>query len=594
MKKLLLALLLCGSAAAETVHYYNPITRQMAVMRYVGLDADGNAVIGTGLPTDAPPNSMAVAGKLYLSNAEFGGDEFAQWTLNDNAATAVVLSSDSDVNGSLTGGNTADVAASVGGHSAFRLNGAGQYVTIPIPKIQSRAMGRLWTKYTGNPVLTDPLGVRFGQLARNPAGGYWFYGSDGTNIVRWSSADLKTWATKTQVLAGGGAGAWDQYLQVASVFQKPSDRTWVMLYRGYNGTTFQMGMATSADGAAFAKKDNGGVDDGKFTALGANYDPTAVMLVGTRYYVYTNGDPDHGYQNIYYSDDDFATFRPAPNNPLFGGLTYCMGVWAHAGQYYALVPIDLDVTGSDLYDHGLQLWRASTPFFAPGQRDFLGYALVNDQVYDVRYVDTPSVPTMDVYRTYAPEFGNQLWAMYTSTSLGSPSQTQSLISIPLSVLPTLQRVLDMRTAVQSEVAFSVWLRFDTLTDGMPVLSVADTPTSGSPRWFLRVKTSGANKVLSLLAGGDYRDTTLPLAVDTTYHVVITTDGATTYIYVNGTLVGSTPHKNTSAQVGAVYLGSGYPGPATFDGYMWDFRMYPGLLTDAQVARLYETGMAGAP
>ena len=80
-----------------------------------------------------------------------------------------------------------------------------------------------------------------------------------------------------------------------------------------------MGEATSSDGSLpFVRKNNGGVNDGLFNAFGANYDPTSVMLVGSRYYVYMNGSPSHGDQNIYYSDDDFATFTAAPNNPIFG------------------------------------------------------------------------------------------------------------------------------------------------------------------------------------------------------------------------------------------------------------------------------------
>lgn len=273
----------------------------------------------------------------YITNPP--GENFLQWKLDDNATNTTITGN--EVNGTFVGGNSSDIASTINGYSAFHLDGSTQYVSINVPNIWPSAIANLWTKYSGNPVLSKESNQpSFGQLAKNPAGGWYFFGALSWNsaIARWQSSDLITWTNETTVLSAGGAGAWDAQLEVASVFQKP-DGTWIMLYRGYDTVTRRIGLATSTDGTTFVRKDNGGVDDGLFPQFGDNYDLVGVILVGNTYYVYVNGSPNHGVSNVYYSTDDFVTFTANPNNPLFPGVAsglFCGHVWIYGGYYYML------------------------------------------------------------------------------------------------------------------------------------------------------------------------------------------------------------------------------------------------------------------
>jgi len=505
------------------------------------------------------------------------------WELSDSAADTTVVGSRLD--GVLVGGNTEDVYELLDGNDTFHLDGATQYVKIdflhiqPIANhIQPSEIGSLWTKYASNPVLSEaPDSAKYGQLVKNPLGGWYFFGSiNQTDIYRWQSTDLFTWTDKTAILLGV-PGAWDAKLGVASVFQKPSDNSWVMLYRGFNGTTtFKIGLATSVDGTTFTRKDNGGVDDGLFPQFGNNYDPVGVILVGTTYFVYVNGSPTHGDQHVYTSTDDFATFSAYAGNPIFKNGTgangyFCPGVFLYAGYYYLLICVDLNVVGSALYDHGIALYRSTSPYFEADNRDYLGYVIVNDQVYDAPYLDTPSIPREDVYGEPAAEFGDNLHMLYTSNA------TQSIASTTLSELASRSATIDLQSLIQSLVVgvkrtFSFHVQFDSLTDGDAVFSVGGTPTDTNPVWLCVVRTSGADKVLSLLLGGGYRLTSQPLAINTPYYVKVEENLTDRKVYVDDILVGTFTQSNVAADSNYLYIGNGYGGN-TLDGHVWDFRIY---------------------
>ena len=517
----------------------------------------------------------------YITNPP--NEIFLQWKLDDNAANTTVAGN--EVNGELVGGNTTDIVSIVNGYPAFHLNGSSQYVQVYHRNIWPNEVANLWTKYSGNPVLSDnPNTISFGQLAKNPAGGWYFFGaykvgSNYSNISRWESSDLITWTNRTEVLAAGGAGAWDADLQVASAFQKPSDGTWIMLYRGFDGANYKIGKATSSDGTNFIRKDNGGVDDGLFPQFGNNFDPVGIILVNDTYYVYVNGSPGHSVENIYTSTDDFATFTANPSNPLFQNA-FCGSVWNYGGYYYMLIVRDFNQTGSTLYDHGIALYRSTSPTFDVNNTDFLGYVIVNDSNYDSGYLDTPSVPMTDVYRTtYAPEFGNTLYVLYDSSFT-----RQSLAYTTFEELANRQPV----TTYSGKKAYSFWVQFDSLTNGDPIFSVGRTPTDGAPVWLGVVRTSGADKVFSLFLGGDYRLTSLALTINTPYQVTIVDSLTDKKVYINNALVGTFTQGNPDPGAYYLYIGKGY-GTRFLDGYVWDFREYPKDLTSTEVDKLYTTG-----
>jgi hypothetical protein len=290
----------------------------------------------------------------------------------------------------------------------------------------------LWTKYISNPVLSDaPNEIQFGQLWAKPGGGWYFFGAyvpEGghASICRWQSTDLITWTNKTEVLASV-AGAWDEDLQVATVFQKP-DTTWVMLYRGYkSGASFYIGKATSVDGTTFTRIDNGGVDDGKFLQFGYNYDPVGVILVDSTYYVYVNGYPSHDHTSVYTSTD-FVTFTAYAGNPVFKN-SFCPHVFKYGSYFYMLINRDLGAVGSVLGEHGIALYRCSDPIFDPADREYLGYVIINDRSYDKNYLDTPSAPFTEITRTtYAAEFGTTLYMLYTGNRNSGVTQALAYTS----------------------------------------------------------------------------------------------------------------------------------------------------------------------
>ena len=529
-------------------------------------------------------------------------ENMVQWTLNDNTNSITVTGNEFD--GYLLGGrDTVDVATNVNGVKALHLGGIRDYVAIPIPSVSSNAVKNLWQKYPGNPAIGQ-VGdtVAFGQLVRNPRGGwYWFGGHKWSEIARWESHDLVNWSNQTTALASGGQGAWDGQLHVATVFQKPAG-TWVMLYRGYDGSKDRIGMATSSDGSAFTRANNGGVDDGLFPQFGANYDPVGVILVGSRYYVYVSGDPTHESQNVYYSDDDFKTFTAWRSNPIFkDSKSFCCSVWQMKGSYYMLDPYSIGKLGVSTNavtgDYGIALWRSTTPFFAPSDRIFLGYAVLNDRPYDQAYLDTPSVPAMDVYRTnYPPEFGDSLFAVYA----GAPTKggvIENLAGTSVAALSNLPPVDDdTRFALGDRHAFSFWVQFDTLSAGDAVFSIGNAPDDGVPNYYARILTT--NNVLSLYQGDKYFAATSALVTNVPYHIVISDDLSNVCVYVNGAMASTYPSRAAaSAHTSHLYIGTGFGGTGAqrfLHGYIWDFRIYRRALSRVEVVSLYNTGSASGP
>ena len=349
---------------------------------------------------------------------------------------------------------------------------------------------------------------------------------------------------------------------------------------------------TSSDGTTFTKINSGGANPGLTNLFGANYDIDAVMLVGTTYYVYASGSGDHGVLNVYISTDDLQTFTAYSGNPIFSDGTFCPTVWNYDGYYYMLLPRDIIGSGNTLYNHGIALYRSTSPTFDLNNRQYLGYAIVNDKSYDGYYLDTPEVPTTDIYRTtYPSQFGNVLYMLYAGAVNGSLVFAQSLATTTLSQLSSLTPIPEspvMPYGGNASSSYGFWVQFDSLTSGEEVFSLSVGPTISTPAVFALVKTSGANEVLSLYLNG-YRYTSPPLAINTPYHIVIVNNGATNHqVYLNGVLVGTFAYNNGDLDITNLYIGEA--GNITqLHGYISDFRMYPQSLTSAEVSSLYTTG-----
>lgn len=520
---------------------------------------------------------------FYVSSGAIVADGSAlQWKLEDNEASTVVTGS---ITGELVGGNTADVYSALGAHGAFHLDGATQYVRINIEPdlIPASERANLWTKYASNPVIGLADSVQFGQVVANPSGGWWYYGAYLGDCYRWSSSDLITWTDATEVFSGGGVGAWDELIQVVCPFRKP-DNSWGMLYRGAEGDggNLQMGYATSADGTTWTRKNNGGVDDGLIDMDG-NFDPTCVMLIGSTYHIYVNGVPDHGHTNLY-TTTDFATFTPYGSNPIFDN-GFCGTVFKRGSYYYMLIPRDLGASGSTLYDHGIAIYRCSDQFFDYGVREFLGYAVVNDQSYDDRYLDTPSLPVTDVYRDeFGAEFGDNLHMLYSGDLTAIKLCLASTTFTALEALPALTEAATERYH-HTKRTFSFNIQLDTLTDNDVIFSIGSSVTDSNPVQLAHLVST----TMRFFLEGGFRAGTGNLSANVPYHIVVVDDLGTTYIYVNNVLTATLPYENPSTDANWLYIGNGEDAQP-MDGYVWDFRIYDGLaLTQAQVTKLYATG-----
>jgi hypothetical protein len=509
-----------------------------------------------------------------------------QWRLDDNSESSLVVGS--EFNGQFFDGasnETAAVSEVKNGIRALHLNGGQyQFASFKIPTIWPSALANKWDKYAGNPVIRSyGSPVQFGQIVKNPSGGYYFFGCSATganpadSVYRWSSTDLIRWTNKTLMLPSGGYGAWDRYCQVASAFQKP-DGTWAMLYRGYDGQHYRMGKAVSPDGTNWSRVGNGPLDQ-----VGLNYDPVGIMMVDGTYYVWMNGDYDHGIQNLYTSTD-FEAFTRYGTTPLFNTRApgdFCASPWYYNGFYYLLIPQDFVVSSSKLNDHALALYRSPDPTFDISNRDFLGYPIVNDQPYDKNYLDTPSVPVMDLSRTYSTEFGDTLYCMYD----GNYGSYQNLAYTSLSNLAALKPKVN--NLIDGRVSYSFWVNFDTLTLNEVVFSVARTSSYGSPIITCSIRNRGSDKVLALYVNYTFAIGSIPLDVNQPYHVVISDNGTTMTTYINGIPDAQTTARPLTLDNNYLFIGSGYG--SCLDGYIWDFRIYGQPLSTDEVNRLYTTG-----
>lgn len=536
-------------------------------------------------------------------NVSPSNENCLQWRLADCAYDDVITGN--EVNGvfiSAVRNYTAEHTADINGLPAMVFDGVSDYVKIVSPKMWPNAVKGLWAKSPQNPVLEHEKSgnyhIQFGQLCPRTGGGWWYYGAKGNiynmSIYRWESEDLVHWYNGQEVLESGGIGAWDQLLQVASVIRRPEDGCYFMLYRGQAGYggTWAMGQASSSDGAVWVRKNNSGINDGKLNDVGRSCDPVGVILYDNIYYWYFNGNTSHNVTDIYASGD-LENFSQAFGKVFIDGQ-YCGYVFYYNGYYYLLLPWDyyVDAHGADVYDHGIGLWRSKTPWFRPNERDFLGFPIINDKIYDARYVDTPTVPFTSVYRNeYAPEFGSELRCLYTASRNSPYRNTLCMATTTFSELAGRKECF-CGFFYKTRMSFSFWVQFNNLKSGNTIFSVGSSSNDSSPLWLLQTKLSNGKYYLALYRNWGFILAKTPLAVNVPYHIVVVEEGDRTKIYINGVADGfdtTLQPTETSAVYddSTIYLGTGYG--SYLSGKMADFRIYPTALDANQVNLLYNTG-----
>jgi hypothetical protein len=108
--------------------------------------------------------------------------------------------------------------------------------------------GVTWTKYSGNPVITDHMRLTVVEDGST----YVLFAANLTDtaIDRYTSPDGITWTqTHTSVIATGSG--WED-AGIANTFVWIEGGTWYMLYEA-RGTKFSIGLATSSDGITWTK-----------------------------------------------------------------------------------------------------------------------------------------------------------------------------------------------------------------------------------------------------------------------------------------------------------------------------------------------------
>lgn len=119
-----------------------------------------------------------------------------------------------------------------------------------------------WTKYAGNPVLSPTPGHFDGIHALFPSVikdgstyNMWYTGYDGSFQIGYAtSANGINWSkyAGNPVLEQGSSGSWDGHYVLSPSVVK-NDSTYIIFYTGENGSNYQIGYATSADGINWTK-----------------------------------------------------------------------------------------------------------------------------------------------------------------------------------------------------------------------------------------------------------------------------------------------------------------------------------------------------
>jgi predicted GH43/DUF377 family glycosyl hydrolase len=195
--------------------------------------------------------------------------------------------------------------------------------------------GVTWENYPGNPVLRDGIGADWdGEFVSQPSvlydgAGYhmWYAAYDGTSlrIGHATSSDGAVWNKHAgnPVLDVGASGAWD-----AGGVSNPSvlvdGGQYHMWYSGYDGTTMQIGYATSSDGVVWNKHaENPRLDVGASGAWDNSgvSSPDVLDNGGVYHMWYSGSDGDHSRIGYATSVDGVVWYKHAGNPALDMGAS---------------------------------------------------------------------------------------------------------------------------------------------------------------------------------------------------------------------------------------------------------------------------------
>ena len=287
-----------------------------------------------------------------------------------------------------------------------------------------------WSRYPGNPLITegpsgswDDHGATFASVILDETAGefrmyYHGFSFNGTHQIGLAtSPDAVNWTKfPGNPVMTPGPTAWDDHsVRVPMVWKEgPSD--YRMMYTGYDGSSYQIGYAFSADGISWTKHASNPVFNDPTWA----HDETenwGVMKVGAEYLMWYC---DFGMrQSGIAVSSDLVNWSPHQPGPIFASSgdpaddrysQYCPFSFKYGGDYYVLVP---SYDGSWNYSK-YYLYRSSSPYFPESDRHLVrvAHAVGLEGEWDDHDNDCPYVFMLDIERTQF--YSGQLWCYYAA------------------------------------------------------------------------------------------------------------------------------------------------------------------------------------
>lgn len=183
--------------------------------------------------------------------------------------------------------------------------------------------GITWTKYASNPVLGQGGSGIAGPALRNTVlkvgATYYLYYADANplgNIKVATSADGIAWTVQGTALANNAA-TWATGFQNTAV--TILNGVWYMLVDGYNGTTFELAYATSADGLTFTLGNSGNQISSLQVAAGGTYGSPELLRLGGvwhAWYLAVNGTGNLPTDIYHATSSNLVAWTRSPTGPV--------------------------------------------------------------------------------------------------------------------------------------------------------------------------------------------------------------------------------------------------------------------------------------
>ena len=191
--------------------------------------------------------------------------------------------------------------------------------------------GISWTKYTGNPILTNHQRTSVTKSGNT----YYLTATDPTDsqIDLYSSADGITFAlVKVNILAKGAAGEWDD-TNLANTYLFIENGTWYLFYEALHNN-WAIGLATSVDNGDTWTKEATNPIIGSKTAYGMTRGGPFLIKSGANYYIWCHGWDEGLTPNeiLRYKSSNLIAWTKDVLMPTFRRTSIDEGVLTSVGQ----------------------------------------------------------------------------------------------------------------------------------------------------------------------------------------------------------------------------------------------------------------------